>query len=174
MLDTIIVDFTGIATLLTAIAGVVVATKTIPLSRFHLNLLIFAVSFGCLVGSLYMSNVLKLLPCELCWWQRIFIYPLVPLSAVALYKKNTSNLFTNVTTLSVIGLCFSLINIYVQSVPEASTLIVCDPNNPCSAIDVIALNFLTLPMMSAIAFLFFLACAWAARTPVDRMETTHE
>lgn len=175
MWDTVLVDLSGIATLITAIATGAIVAKVYPFSRMQLAGLVFLVSLGCLLGSLYMSDVLNLPPCDLCWWQRIFIYPTVVISAVALIKKNTTLLFTNVAALSTIGLGFALLNIYIQSVPNATTLYVCDPKNPCSEIDVIALGFLTLPMMSAVAYLFFLACAWAAaRTPDNRMEISHE
>lgn len=162
MIDAIIVDLAGIATLLVALAGIVVALRALPLTRIQLSGLVFLVSFGSVVGSLYMSEILALPPCNLCWWQRIFIYPIAVISAVALIRRNTTNLFTNVSVLSVLGLLTALVNIYVQTYPDSGGLFICDPKNPCSEIDVIALNFLTLPMMSAVAFLFFLICAWVA------------
>ena len=174
MLDAIIVDLSGIATLITLIGAIAVAFKIYPFSRTQLTILMLIVSVGCLLGSLYMSDILKLKPCDLCWWQRVFMYPTVVLSAVALYRKNTINLFTNVAGLSIIGLLFALFNVYVQFGPKETTALFCDLTNPCSEIDVIALGFLTLPMMSAVAFLFLLACAWAAGLPDDRTEITNE
>lgn len=172
MLDAVIVDLSGIATLISLIAAIAIAVKVYPFSRVQLAALMFLVSFGCLVGSLFMSEVLKLTPCNLCWWQRIFMYPVVVLSGIAIIRKNTDNLFINTIGLSVPGLLVALFNVYVQYAPKDTAALFCDPNNPCSEIDVIALNVLTLPMMSAVAFLFLLACAWAAGEANNRMEKT--
>lgn len=100
------------------------------------------------------------------------MYPIAILSGISLFRKNTDSLFINVVGLSVPGLLFALFNIWVQYGPQETTALFCDPTNPCSEIDVIALNILTLPMMSAVAFLFCLACAWAAGLPEDRTEIT--
>ncbi len=40
------------------------------------------------LGSLFYSNVAGFAPCDLCWLQRIFMYPLVILFGVALVKKD--------------------------------------------------------------------------------------
>ena len=34
-------------------------------------------------GSLYFSEVAHFVPCKLCWYQRIAMYPLVPILAIA-------------------------------------------------------------------------------------------
>lgn len=167
MLDTLIVDLSGIATLITFIGAIAIGFKAYPFTRVQLTWLIFLVSLGCLLGSLFMSDVLKLSPCDLCWWQRIFMYPIVILSGISLIRKNTESLFINVVGLSIPGLLTALFNVWVQYGPKETTALFCDPTNPCSEIDVIALNVLTLPMMSAVAFLFFLACARAAGSPND-------
>ena len=43
----------------------------------------FAVALTTTLGSLYMSQIAKFPPCELCWFQRICMYPNVILFAVA-------------------------------------------------------------------------------------------
>ncbi len=35
------------------------------------------VSLTATLGSLYFSEIRKFIPCELCWYQRIMMYPLV-------------------------------------------------------------------------------------------------
>jgi disulfide bond formation protein DsbB len=39
--------------------------------------------------SLYFSEIMELSPCELCWIQRIAMYPLVIVLSVAAYEKRT-------------------------------------------------------------------------------------
>ena len=40
------------------------------------------------LGSLYFSFILKLEPCLLCWYQRIFMFPLVVIIGVGIYRKD--------------------------------------------------------------------------------------
>ncbi len=40
------------------------------------------------LGSLYFSEVLGFVPCELCWWQRIFMYPQALLLGLASYRDD--------------------------------------------------------------------------------------
>lgn len=49
----------------------------------------FIVSLVSMLGSLYYSNIVGFPPCELCWFQRIFMYPLVFLLAMAFIKKDS-------------------------------------------------------------------------------------
>ncbi len=48
----------------------------------------FLISVMGMVGSLYFSEVLRLAPCVLCWYQRISLYPIVALSLVAMFRKD--------------------------------------------------------------------------------------
>lgn len=38
-------------------------------------------------GSLYVSEAMGLVPCELCWYQRVLMYPLVVVFGVALVER---------------------------------------------------------------------------------------
>src|SRR5690625_5914843 len=42
------------------------------------------------VGSLFYSEVMGYVPCDLCWIQRIFMYPLVIIYGIAALKKDLS------------------------------------------------------------------------------------
>lgn len=58
-------------------------TKLLAKYAFQLSLIIATFA---LIGSLYFSNVLGFPPCELCWYQRIALYPLVPLFIIAIQR----------------------------------------------------------------------------------------
>jgi disulfide bond formation protein DsbB len=49
-----------------------------------------AVALTCTLGSLYLSEVAKFPPCILCWYQRIAMYPLVVILAVASLRRDRS------------------------------------------------------------------------------------
>jgi len=47
--------------------------------RQHFNqigiILAFVIALVSMVGSLFYSEIMKFAPCNLCWWQRICMYP---------------------------------------------------------------------------------------------------
>ena len=50
-------------------------------------LLAFFLAFAASLGSLIYSEYFLLIPCDLCWYQRIFIYPQALILLVALVKR---------------------------------------------------------------------------------------
>src|SRR3989344_7919790 len=52
-------------------------------------LLAFLVALSSVFGSLFYSQIAGFAPCELCWFQRVFMYPQVLLLGFALVKKDT-------------------------------------------------------------------------------------
>src|SRR5258705_13166689 len=48
----------------------------------------FLISLVATLGSLFYSQIAGFTPCDLCWFQRIFMYPLVVLLGLALIKKD--------------------------------------------------------------------------------------
>ncbi|KAF6544496.1 disulfide bond formation protein B, partial [Bacillus sp. EKM202B] len=66
----------------------------------------WATSFIATSSSLYLSEIMKYEPCTLCWYQRIFMYPLVIILGIAIinkdYKVSTYSLI-----LSIIGISIS-------------------------------------------------------------------
>lgn len=47
------------------------------------------VSLVAMLGSLYFSEVQGFIPCELCWYQRIAMYPLVLILGIATFTNDT-------------------------------------------------------------------------------------
>ncbi|MDO8495477.1 MAG: disulfide bond formation protein B [bacterium] len=106
------------------------------------------------LGSLFYSNVLGYEPCELCWLQRIFIYPQVAMLVVALWKKDYA-VFPYVFTLSVIGAFIAGYHYLLQLGVLPS--IICsavESSTTCSQRYVMDLGYITIPMMALTAFLF--------------------
>ena len=40
------------------------------------------------LGSLYFSEIMNFIPCKLCWYQRILMYPLVVLLGIAAVRRD--------------------------------------------------------------------------------------
>lgn len=52
--------------------------------------LTLVVSGGAMLGSLYFSEIADYVPCRLCWFQRIAMYPIAVVALVALVRRDAS------------------------------------------------------------------------------------
>lgn len=112
------------------------------------------------LGSLYLSEVAGYVPCELCWVQRIFMYSLAVITTTGAIRRR-GDVFAYATPLAVLGILTSVWHVIVQRLPAAGAT--CDPNNPCSAIWVERLGFITIPVMAGTAFAVVIALALVIR-----------
>lgn len=108
----------------------------------------FVVALVAMSGSLYYSQIAKFIPCELCWFQRIYIYPQVFLLGVALIKKSAAIIDYSLTLIGV-GIIISLYHNYIYY--NAATNSVCSIVAPCTQQYVTGFNFITIPLMSLTA-----------------------
>jgi disulfide bond formation protein DsbB len=107
------------------------------------------VATGATLGSLYFSESAGFVPCELCWFQRIAMYPLAIILGVAVMRRDRTVL-PYALTLSVIGLGISAYHVQLQLFPEQSSF--CEATNPCSGRWVEAFGWLTIPQMAGLSF----------------------
>ena len=102
-------------------------------------------------GSLFFSEVLHWTPCVLCWYQRIFMYPLSILLAIGLLRRD-HGLHTYVLPFSVIGACISLYHYLLQKTDWLPPP-VCSIGVPCNIDYVNWFGFITIPFLALTAFL---------------------
>lgn len=103
-------------------------------------------------GSLFFSEILKLPPCILCWYQRICMYPLVVILAVGIWKKD-KNIPYMILPLSLIGTVIALYHnlLYYKIIPES--LAPCTQGISCTTKLIEVFGFVTIPLMSLMAFI---------------------
>jgi disulfide bond formation protein DsbB len=118
-------------------------------------------------GSLWFSEGAGFPPCELCWYQRIAMYPLVVLLGVAAVRRDPG-IRPYALALAGLGLAVSAWHNVVETFPDADVG-GCDPTNPCTIRWVEGLGFWTIPRMAAVAFLLVLVLLVLDRSP--RSET---
>ena len=128
----------------------------------------FGVALVSMTGSLYFSEGAHFLPCKLCWYQRIAMYPLVPMLAVALWRRDTAVRRYGLP-LAILGAGISTYHVLLERFPSLETG-ACDPNNPCSLIWVERLGYLTIPTMALSAFALIIVLLLVAGS--DREEAT--
>lgn len=116
-----------------------------------------AVSVASIIGSLvyqlgYMTPV-----CELCWWQRIFLYPVSVITLVALWYK-TRETHVTVAILSAFGLFYALYHYYYhfQRFVLGNTLTLpCSYGGlmpACTDSPILVFGFATIPFMGIMVF----------------------
>jgi disulfide bond formation protein DsbB len=111
-------------------------------------------------GSLYLSEVAGYLPCALCWYQRIAMYPLTLVLGVAAVRRDRRVWLTAVP-IAAIGAAVSVWHIAIERNPTLGGP--CDPTAPCSIRWVEEFGFLTLPTMALIGFLAIIVLTLVAR-----------
>jgi disulfide bond formation protein DsbB len=118
-----------------------------------------AVATVATAGSLYLSEVAGYLPCTLCWYQRIAMYPLVVVMGVAAIRQDRQVWRTSVP-LATIGAAIAIWHIAIERNPALGGA--CDPTAPCSIRWVEEFGFLTLPTMALIGFVTIALLSLAA------------
>lgn len=109
------------------------------------------VSLLAMLGSLYFSEIAHFLPCSLCWYQRIAMYPLVVVLGVGLTRGDLG-VWRYGLPLSLIGLGIAVYHVVIQWMPTLD-LGVCTSGAPCSGRYVAAFGVVSIPTMAAAAFL---------------------
>lgn len=114
------------------------------------------------VGSLIFSEILHFPPCTLCWYQRIFMYPIVFILPVGIINKD-KKVHRYVLPLAVVGFVISVYHnlLYYQVLPESAAP--CVSGISCTTKFIEWFGFVTIPFLSSIAFAVIIACMWYAQ-----------
>jgi disulfide bond formation protein DsbB len=111
----------------------------------------WAIALVATLGSLYYSEVADFVPCRLCWFQRIAMYPLAILLLGMALRRDVRNGFWYAIPFPVIGLGVSLYHVYIEHHPEAESQS-CRAGVPCSTRWIEELGYVTIPVLAGTAF----------------------
>lgn len=125
----------------------------------------FAVATTATLGSLYLSEIVHLIPCTYCWYQRIAMYPLVVILGIAALRKD-HGIRVYATALAVIGAAIAFYHRIVQIFPEINGS-ACSSSVPCTAAYFTLFGFITIPYMALSGFLLILALLYVDRSNSD-------
>lgn len=104
-----------------------------------------------MAGSLFFSNILKLPPCDLCWYQRAFMFPLVFVLATGFLSKDShSHLYSLPLTLT--GWLIAAYHNLLYYKWITPTLTPCTSGVSCTERQLDLFGFLSIPLMSLISF----------------------
>ncbi len=121
----------------------------------------FIVSATAVLGSLFFSEIAKYVPCKLCWFQRIFMYPLPLLILIALKNSDKKLIYCNLSVFSFIGLLIAGFHYYLQINPiEVLNCSAVGYSVSCSESFFMRYGYITIPMMSLTAFATIFVLSW--------------
>ncbi|WP_181956414.1 disulfide bond formation protein B [Ramlibacter lithotrophicus] len=103
------------------------------------------------LGALFLSEVTGVAPCVLCWYQRVFMFPLAVVLTVALFPLDLK-VIRYAAPLAAAGWLVALFHVLLTHgyIPERVTP--CTQGIPCSQIDAQWFGFLTIPILSLLSF----------------------
>ncbi|CEG29739.1 disulfide oxidoreductase [Bacillus sp. B-jedd] len=127
-------------------------------NRENILFLAWAVSIIAMFGSLYFSEIRQYEPCELCWYQRILMYPMALLLGIAIVKKDFRIALYS-TWLSAIGLAVSAYHYSLQKLSFMAEAAPSCGRIPCTGQYINWLGFITIPFLAFIAFALIFACS---------------
>lgn len=143
------------------------AVERIPESAW---LLIFAgwlIATASTLGALFFSEVMELPPCVLCWYQRIFIFPLVILLPLGLFPFDRK-IVRYALPLAIVGSLVALFHVLLVAGIIPESIGPCTQGVACTAVQIKWLGFVTIPMLSLLAFSTISALLIAARYRIFR------
>lgn len=112
-----------------------------------------------IIGSLMYSWGFGLPACDLCWWQRIFMYPLFIYGVIQYFEKKHNWLFPAI--MSTLGLLIGIYNYLLQRGVLGHSVL-CNGKGlvDCAKIDVQAFGFVTIPLLSLTFFFIVAVISW--------------
>lgn len=114
------------------------------------------------LGALFFSEVMELEPCVLCWYQRIAMFPLVLILGSGAYTQDASSV-KYALPLAFVGWLVAIYHclLYGGFIPGA--LQPCGKGVSCSAQKLELVGFITIPLLSLLAFSIIVLLLLAAK-----------
>ena len=103
------------------------------------------------LGSIIYSNVVLVPICDLCWYQRIAMYPLVLIYLIGIISKD-KRCVIYAMPLALMGLFIALYQVFLQAGVVPSVLFGCKTGVSCAAITFRLFNVFTIPQQAAASF----------------------
>ena len=125
----------------------------------------FAIALGAMLGSLFFSEYASFIPCRLCWFQRIAMYPLAIILLVAAVRRDRRGGVWYAIAFPVLGAATAIYHLYIEAHPE-DELAGCKIGAPCSTKWIDVFGFVTIPALALAAFaaiFTLLVLAWPRR-----------
>ena len=119
------------------------------------------------LGALFFSEVMNVPPCVLCWYQRIFMFPLVLLLPLGLFPFDPKVL-RYALVLSTAGGAIAVFHVLLTWGVIPESIRPCTQGVPCGTDQFELFGLLSIPMMSLLAFVLVNALLLAAHRSLSK------
>lgn len=115
----------------------------------------WAIALVAMLGSLYFSEVKGYMPCKLCWYQRILMYPQVLILGIAAARKQ--QMYMYVLPMTLLGACISLYHYLMEKTDWIKSNSFSCGIVPCDAEYINWFGFVTIPFLALTGFVLISA-----------------
>ncbi len=119
------------------------------------------------LGSLFFSEVMELTPCVLCWYQRIFMFPLPIILFIGFYPVD-KQVVRYALPVATIGLLFTVYHclLFFGVIPES--LQPCSQGVSCKDANMVLFDVLPIPLLSLASFSAIIILLLIIRARIDQ------
>lgn len=127
-------------------------TSVLPNDQWGLLALAALVALISTLSALFIGEIMGQMPCLLCWYQRIFMFPLAIILIIALYRSDVG-IWLYGLPMAIGGLGFALYHsgLYGGLIPKP--IVPCSQDGPSCMDANMTIFSLPLPYLSVLAFL---------------------
>ena len=111
------------------------------------------------LGSLWFSEYANYLPCRLCWFQRIAMYPLAIVLLVGALRRDVRAAVQYAFVLPILGAAVSIYHIWIEMHPEDESK-GCKISGSCATKWIDEFGYVTIPTLALTAFVAIGALLW--------------
>jgi disulfide bond formation protein DsbB len=111
------------------------------------------------LGALFSSEIMGLEPCLLCWYQRIAMFPLALVLGLALLPFD-ARIVRYALPLAAIGAVVATYHTLLTWGLVPRDLVPCGQGPSCAEVKFNVLGFITLPLLSLVAFSLIVILLW--------------
>jgi len=148
------------------------AEKLLELRNEHSQGALFLAGFValfCMMASLYLSDIAQFVPCELCWYQRIIMYPLAFLLLFAGFRGDFGIRVYGLA-MSGFGAFISIYHYQLQLNPEQHSPF-CSAFESCTMQWLNVFDFMSIPLMALMGFIFIFALLLFANDSKTKLDS---
>jgi disulfide bond formation protein DsbB len=153
----IVLQVVVVALAVLALAGLVIPAARRPLRAIGSTIaggeiwIAWVIALAALLGSLLFSEIADFIPCRLCWFQRIAMYPLAVILLIGALRRDVRGVALYALPFPVLGALVSAYHIYIENHPEAESA-GCTIGAPCSTKWIDQFGYVTIPTLAITAF----------------------
>ena len=125
----------------------------------------WAISLVATASALFIGEVMGKMPCVLCWYQRIAMFPLVVVLGLGLLEADGRSV-RYAMPLAAAGWAIALYHCLVFWGLVTEALVPCGKGGSCADAEMQIVGFVPIPLLSVAAFTMILVLLWVSKKEV--------